>query len=137
MPRYGSIDDAKRAFEAYVRIEPQLEPLWALCEHAAPPVRGREVADADDAYDVDAFDIDVVADQPDDGWCTEDYFQEHVKAKLVLLVGAYRSGAAPELHSTEAYDAIYDLLINWALDRTCTCCAEQWQRVDANPAAYA
>ncbi len=125
MPRYGSIDDAKRAFEAYVRIEPQLEPLWALCEHAAPPVRGREVADADDAYDVDAFDIDVVAaDQPDDGWCAEDYFLQHVKPQLVALVGAVRVGGPDELQSVEAYTAVYDLLINWALDRTCACCAE-------------
>jgi hypothetical protein len=120
-----SIEAARRAFEAFARVEPQLEPLWELCRSAAPPVRGGFV---DDAFDVDAFDVDVVAaDKPDEGWCAEDHFLEHVKPRLVGLVGAHRT-TADELQSTEAYDAIYELLINAALDRTCACCTEHVER---------
>lgn len=120
---YHSVEEAWRAFDAYSRIEPRLRPLWDLCRRAAPPVR--EVEFADDVYDVDLFEVDVLAaDKPDDGWCAEDYFREHVKSKLLLLVGAYRPGASHELHSADAYETIYELLINWALNRLCACCAE-------------
>lgn len=120
---YRSIEEAWRAFDAYARIEPRLRPLWDLCRRASPPVRKAELAG--DGHDVDPFEVDVLAaDKPDDGWCAEDYFLHHVKSKLSLLVGAYRPGGPHELQSTDAYEAIYDLLINWALHRPCACCAE-------------
>ena len=137
---YRSIDDAWRAFDAYARIEPRLRPLWDLCRCASPPVRATEFVD--DVYDADPFEVDVLAaDKPDDGWCAEDYFLHHVKSKLLLLVGSYRPGGPHELQSTEAYETIYDLLINWALNRPCACCAEHdvdvpWHRGDDGSPAY-
>ena len=111
------LEAAKRAFDAYARVEPQLEALWDLCRRAAPPV---EIVDDDET---DPFEIDVfAADRFGDGWCAEDYFSEHVKPKLSRLAGAYRPGDPHELHSATAYDEIYDLLINRALVRTCRCC---------------
>jgi hypothetical protein len=139
---YRSIDEASRAFDAYARIEPRLRPLWELCRRAAPPLRDLE--HGHDAYDVDPFEGDVpAADKPSDGWCAEDYFLEHVKPKLLLVVGSHRTAEPDELHGREAYDTIYDLLINWALDRPCECCAERgddggdpWHRGDDASPAY-
>ena len=137
---HRSIDEAWRAFDAYARIEPRLRPLWDLCRRASPPVRKTELVD--DVYDVDPFEVDVLAaDKPDDGWCAEDYFLRHVKSKLSLLVGSYRPVGPREMQSTEAYETIYDLLINWALNRPCACCAEHddgepWHRADDGSPAY-
>lgn len=139
---YGSIDEARRAFDAYARIEPRLRPLWDLCRRAVPPVRETEFVD--DVYSVDPFENDVLAtDKPEDGSCAEDYFLQHVKPKLLLLVGSHRPGGPHELHGTDAYDTIYDLLINWALNRPCACCAERedhdddpWHRGDDGSPAY-
>lgn len=117
-----TIEEAKRAFDAFARLDPRLEVLWELCERAAPPSRQTETLD--DVYDFDPFESDPV-DRADDGWCAEDYFLHHVKSRLMLLVGAYRPGAPHELHSTEAYDMVYDLLIHWALHRPCACCTEE------------
>lgn len=123
MPRtYRSIDEAWRAFDFYARMEPRLRPLWDLCQRAEPPVR--EAENVDDVYDADPFEIDpLAADKPDDGWCAEDFFLKHVKSRLLLLVGWHRSAGPPELRTPGAYEAIYDLLINWALHRPCACCA--------------
>ena len=143
MPACRSFDEAWPLFRAYACIEPALQPLWELCRRAAPPVRQSE--DVDDAFNLDPFEIDLAAaDKADDGWCAEDFFQEHVKPKLVLLVGAHRAGEPRQLHSREAYDTIYDLLLNWALIRPCACCAtrddnereERWQRGDDGSPAY-
>jgi hypothetical protein len=113
---YCSSEDARQTFDAFARLEPRLRPLWALCQNAAPAVDA-----SDDDGELDAFDDDDVETSD---WCAEDYFLQHVKAKLLPLVGAYRPGDPDELHSPEAYEAVYDLLINWALNRSCTCCAK-------------
>ena len=119
---YASQDDARRAFDAFARLEPALNSLWELCRFAAPPTR--RVEPIDDAYDADPFEVDALAaDSPDDGWCAEDYFLHNVKSKLLVLVGAYRVRGPAELQTTGAYEAVYDLLINWALGRPCACCA--------------
>ena len=123
---FCSINEAWQAFDAYAQLEPRLRPLWDLCRRAAPPVR--ETEPVDDAFDVDPFEVDVIAaDKPNDGWCAEDYFLLHVKSTLLLLVGLrrpHRPGSPHELHSSRAYEEIYDLLINWALNRSCACCTE-------------
>lgn len=122
---YRSIDEARRAFDAYARLEPQLRLLWDLCQRASPPGRKTALVE-DDVYDVDPFEADdLAADKPDDGWCAEDYFLHRVKSRLLLLVGSYRLRGPHELQSTEAYETVYDLLINWALSRPCACCAER------------
>jgi hypothetical protein len=119
---YASQDDARRAFDAFARLEPRLDTLWDLCRLAAPPTR--RVEPIDDAYDADPFEVDALAaDSPDDGWCAEDYFLHNVKSRLLVLVGAHRVRGPAELQTTEAYEAVYDLLINWALSRPCACCA--------------
>jgi hypothetical protein len=43
----------------------------------------------------------------------------------MLLVGAYRPGPPHKLHSIEAYDTVYELLIQWALHRPCACCSPE------------
>jgi hypothetical protein len=139
MRSYRSLDDAWRAFELYMRIEPRLEPLWYLCRRAARPVQPTELID--DTHNVDPFEDDVLAaDKFDDGWCAEDYFLEYVKPKVLLLVGSLRPGETNELHSTHAYETIYDLLINWALTRSCACCVEHdddgWHRGDGGSPAH-
>lgn len=122
MRTYRSIDDAWRVFDNYARTEPRLRPLWDLCRRAAPPVRLPEYVD--DVYDFDPFEIDpLAADNPLAGWCAEDYFREHVKSKLLLLTGQHRPGPLHELHGREAFEEIYDLLLNWALNRPCSCCS--------------
>jgi hypothetical protein len=84
-----------------------------------------EPGGVDDAYDFDPFEADAGGtDRPDDGWCAEQFFLEHVKSRLLVLAGSYRPGPKHELHSSEAYEAIYDLLLNWALNRPCPCCAD-------------
>ena len=123
MRTYASLASATQAFGKYARVEPRLWSLWARCRRAAPPVR--EVDQVDDVYDTDPFEVDVLAaDKPDDGWCAEHYFVQHVKSDLLLLVGSHRPGRLHEMHSKEAFETIYDLLLNWGLKRTCSCCAE-------------
>ncbi|HWO18688.1 MAG TPA: hypothetical protein VNO30_07920 [Kofleriaceae bacterium] len=120
---YRSIDEAWQAFDAYARLEPRLRLLWDLCRGAAPPAPKAGLVD--DVYDADPFEADdLAAGKPDDGWCAEDYFLHRVKSPLSLLVGSYRPRGPHELQSTEAYETVYDLLINWALNRPCPCCAE-------------
>lgn len=118
---YRSLEEARQAFDAYARIEPRLDELWQQCRDAAPPVN---TSDDDDVFDVDDFDVDVAATGlPDDGWCAEDFFFDHVKSELMLLVGVYRRTGPAELQTTKAYDAVYRLLLEWALHRPCACCA--------------
>lgn len=133
--RYASIDEAWRAFHAFVRLEPELTTLWKLCRGAAPPAR-RAVA-LDDAYDVDPFEVDVLAgEDAEERWCAEDYFLDHVKSRLLVLVGVYRVRGPRELQSNAAYEMVYDLLINWALRRPCVCCADRdHEPVDDRPPA--
>lgn len=120
---YGSIDEALLAFDRYVQIEPRLGQLWDLCRQAAPPARGSE--STDDVYDSDPFESDpLAAVNPDDGWCAEDWFRDHVKSRLLLLTGLYRSGPPHELHTREAFEEIYGLLLDWALHRPCSCCSK-------------
>lgn len=121
---YVSYNDARQAFEAFARLEPQLEMLWDLCGRVAPPARS--VEPIEDAYDADPYEVDALAaDSPDDGWCAEEYFLHNVKSRLMVLIGAYRVRGPHELQSTEAYETVYDLLINWALDRPCACCSDR------------
>jgi hypothetical protein len=127
-----STDDAKRAFDMFARLDPRLDDLWEICERAAPP--SRQTEPLEDAYDSDPFETDPV-ERSDDGWCAEDYFLHHVKSRLMLLVGAYRPGPPHELHSTHAYDTVYDLLIHWALYRPCACCSGA-QDTDREHAAW-
>jgi hypothetical protein len=122
MRTYRSIDDARAAFDRYAQIEPRLLPLWDLCACAEPTVYVDESADV---YDPDPFEADSLADKPTDGWCAEDFFLEHVKSRLLLLVGQHRVGPLHELHGREAFEEVYDLLLNWALHRPCACCAPQ------------
>jgi len=120
---YASIKDARQAFEPFAHLEPKLWTLWDLCRRAAPPAR--RVEPLDDAYDVDPFEIDpLAADKPGDGWCAEDYFLHHVKSKLLVLVGVDRTRGPHELQTSQTYDTVYDILLNWALARPCACCAE-------------
>lgn len=117
---FRSTDEARRAFDAYVRIEPQLAPLWDLCRRAAPPCELE-----DDDYETDPFEVDALAsNKPADGWCAEDYFLEHVKPELLHLVGSYRLGELHELHGSGTYETLYHLLLDWALDRQCRCCVQ-------------
>jgi len=128
MPLYGSVEEARRAFETYVRLEPRLAVLWERCLHAAPL---RRVLDDADVEDQDPYELDQVSEtDPDEGWCAEDYFLDHVKSDLLLLAGLYRPGPQHELHESEAFEEIYDLLLNWALRRTCACCATTGGGVD-------
>jgi hypothetical protein len=136
---YASLDQAREAFEAYARLEPQLRMLWDLCRRAVPPAPS--VEPLDDSYDVDPFEVDDLAEHGgDDGRCAEDYFLRAIKSKLMVLVGGYRVRGPRELQSTEAYDAVYDLLLNWALARRCACCAPRdaaaWQRGDEGSPAH-
>ncbi len=120
--RFRSIEEARRAFDEFARLEPRLDSLWDLCRRAGPPCReGEEI---DDVAAVDPFEIDPLAvDEPDNDWCAEDYFLKHVKSKLLFLVGSHRPGEPHPLHSRDAYDSLYDALMNWALIRPCACCA--------------
>lgn len=118
-----SLAEARTKFDTFARLDARLSSLWELCERAAPPTYEPELGD--DVFDADPFEVDpLAADRPGDGWCAEDYFLHHVKSRLMLLVGAYRLGPPHELHRIEAYDTVYDLLINWALNRPCACCAD-------------
>jgi hypothetical protein len=138
---YASIDDARRAFEPFARLEPELWTLWDLCQRASPP---RRIASPDDAYEDDPFEVDVLAaDKRDDGWCAEDYFLHNVKSRLLVLVGVYRTRDPHELRTSNAYEAVYDILLNWALGRPCACCAEDdddeedpWPRGDDGRPAH-
>jgi hypothetical protein len=76
----------------------------------------REHDDADD-------DLELLDGDPDEGWCAEDFFHDHVKSDLLLLAGLHRPGAPHALHSHAAFEEIYELLLDWALRRTCACCA--------------
>lgn len=89
-----SIDEARDAFGELARLEPKLWSLWELCRIAAPA----------------------------DGWCAEDVFIEHVKPTLMVLIGMYRKSGPEELQTTTSYELAYDLLLSWALLRTCACC---------------
>jgi len=121
MRAYRSIDEARRAFQKLAANEPRLLPLWDLCGRAAPQLRVPDFVD--DVYDYDPFEIDpLAADSPEAGWCAEDYFRDHVKSKLLLLAGLHRPGPPHELHEREAFEEVYDLLLNWALHRPCPCC---------------
>jgi hypothetical protein len=132
---FTSIEEARQAFEPFARLEPELLVLWDMCLRPAPAAR--RTHPVDDAFDIDSFDSDLLAaDQPDEGWCAEDYFHDNVKSKLLILVGVYRIGGPHELQTTEAYDTVYDILLNWALVRPCPCCAQDdddrgpWHRGD-------
>jgi predicted nucleic acid-binding Zn ribbon protein len=110
---YRTAAEARQAFDAYARLEPSLRALWEQCTSAAAPARDKEIEEID-PFEVDA----VITSKPDEEWSPEDYFSQHVKSKLLPLVGAHRVEGPPELQSTDAYEAIYDLLITWALSRT-------------------
>jgi hypothetical protein len=112
--RHASLEAARRVFDAYARLEPELTPLWTQCRHASPPAS----EEPDDVYDVDSF----IDDQPADDWCAEDFFQRDVKWKLFGLVGVDRALGPEELQTSKAYETVYDVLLNWALNRTCRCC---------------
>lgn len=120
---YRSFEEARRAFEAYARLDPELRTLWTDCVNAAPPsMIATDLDELDDPYDTDAFLVDPLADT---GWCAEDYFLEQVKPLLVELVGAHRAAGPAELQTVDAYLAIYRALLDWALARPCACCAER------------
>jgi len=133
MQRYRSVDEALAAFDRYVQIEPRLGPLWDLCGQVVPPSRSAG-GENDDA---DPFQIDpLAAVNPDDGWCAEDWFRDHVKSRLLLLTGDYRPGPLHELHSREAFEDIYSLLLDWALYRPCSCCATSNHDADGGEAVH-
>ncbi|MDX2089761.1 MAG: hypothetical protein SFX73_18035 [Kofleriaceae bacterium] len=116
---HRSVSEARQAFDAYVRLEPRLAALWEACEDAAPP------GPADDGDEIDPYELDGEgADAAEVAWCAEEYFLHHVKSKLIALVGTHRIRGPRELQSNAAYETIYDLLINWALNRACPCCSE-------------
>lgn len=116
MLSFPSLEAAQHAFERYASADRRLLPLWDLCRQAAPPTHEPD--------DGDPFEIDpLAADKPDDGWCAELFFHEHVKSKLMLLVGERRQDPPHELHTPQAFEEVYDLLLNWALHRPCSCCA--------------
>lgn len=117
---YRSFEEARRAFETYARLDPELRALWADCVSAAPPSHVASDDELDDPYDTDAFLVDPLADT---GWCAEDFFLEQVKPLLVELVGAHRMTGPAELQTVEAYLATYRALLDWALARPCACCA--------------
>lgn len=113
---YRTVDDARRRFDEYVRLEPRLARLWAMCEGAQAPARG----DDDDGEDI--------AVEPEAGdWCAEDYFLQVVKPRLCELVGWDRGGGPPELRTSEAYEEVHSALVQHALVFTCACCREAEQ----------
>ena len=116
---HRSVIEARQAFDAFVRLEPKLAALWEDCEHAAPP------GPSDDDDDDDPYELDGgVEAAPEAAWCSEEFFLHHVKSKLITLVGTHRIRGPRELQSNAAYEAVYDILINWALPRSCPCCSE-------------
>ena len=129
---YPSFQEAARTFEAYAAIEPKLQALWDLCRDAAPPTWAAD--DDDDGVDdgVEAGD----AYPPDDGWCAEDFFLQHVKSPLLLLAGMHRPSDLRELQTSKTYETLYDLLLNWALVRSCACCADGPDEIPHDDAAH-
>jgi hypothetical protein len=117
--RFRSNEDAKRCYDEYVKLEPRLRELWWDCRHAAPT---RYAAEAEDPYDVDDYDVDHVANDPND-WCAEVWFAQSIKPKFRALVGWDRPGVdMPELRTPKAYDDVYMALLYFALSLTCECC---------------
>ena len=109
---FSSPELAQRSFDELARIEPRLAPLWKLCRVAAPH--------RPDPVDDDDGDGD---DEPH--WCAEDHFLQHIKPKLVALVGWDREEDPPELQQREAYEAAYAALFFHALPRPCACCRDE------------
>lgn len=117
---WDSLDAARRAFDEVAEREPKLHELWSMCREAAPSLRDD---DPDDAFDVDLYDVDkTVPSDPDEGWCAEDFFFDHVKSSLMTLVGMHRPSGPEELRSNDVYETVYAALFDWALARTCACC---------------
>jgi hypothetical protein len=111
---YRSLEEARRAFDRYAALDPRLDKLWRLCRWATPP--RREYVDDEDSPD------------PSEGWCSETYFFREVKPQMAALVGWNRRADPPELRTSVAYDAVYMALFDFALARTCACCAESDER---------
>lgn len=132
--RYRSAIEARERFDECARLDARLTPLWPLCERAARPEPEPEVDE--DVYDVDPYEADgLAAETAYDGWCAEDHFFQYVKPTLMRLVGEQRLDGPSELQGRDAYDAIYDALINWALHRSCACCVEHEDRPHRGDAA--
>ena len=107
-----------------------LQVLWEICQSIERP-------SPSDDEESSASEVD----EPDDGWCSEQDFDRYVKPRLRDLVGWDRPGDPHAPHSSEAYDTIHDLLLNWALHRPCRCCAERadeaWALIDVGEPAHA
>lgn len=115
----GSYEEAVDLFARFAEEEPQLWALWDLCREASTPTIEASESDERDPFSVDVF----AEDKPDEGWCVEDYFHEHVKSPLQLLVGLHRPRGPEQLRTEEAFSTVYNLLLEWALRRCCACCA--------------
>lgn len=119
--RCTSLDEARRVFEEYVRLEPRLKHLWDMCRCAAPPEE--QAAETDDVFATDPHERDAAAFiEPGDSWSAEDHFLQQVKPRLLRLVGTHRPGKPHALHSREAYEDVYDVLLYWALDERVAIC---------------
>ena len=106
--QFSSLEEARDAFYELIRLEPCLATLWSVCAGADRDRRDHD--ESDDPYDYDPFTRDLAA--AEERWDEEDFFFEHVKATLVLLVGKYRSGGPPELQTSEAYETAYRALLH-------------------------
>ncbi len=114
---FPSLAAARVRFDEFARLEPRLTALWSACAELARP----EPEHLEDPFDFDPF----VHDQLADDWCTEDHFFRFIKPQLLPLIGWQRRGDPAELQTSEAYDAVFTALFQFALDRTCNCCRAQ------------
>ena len=93
-----------------------------MCRSAAAPSEANE---EDDAFDVDLYDVDDVANS-EEGWCAEGWFAQHIKPKFSALIGWNRTDVEfAELRSSKAYDDVYAALFCFALNVTCRCCTRR------------
>lgn len=127
---FRSLEHARREFEKYAALEPELRRLWLRCQTAGPAIAAKD--DIVDAFDVDLYDCDpTTSEARANDWCAERFFLEEIKPQLVTLVGWGRLKGALELRGDDAYDVVYSALFFHALNRVCACCREPARRLRA------
>jgi hypothetical protein len=110
MRRFPSLEVARAAFDRYARLEPQLAPLWVMCERAAPPRPTLEESDDDRPS----------GDEPP---CAEEtWFAIYVKPTVRALVGPGRTEGPVELCDDDAFNDVLDALLYHAFRPWRPCC---------------